>query len=388
MTFDSALFNLTQLSLSIDAATQAQAWQQSQACATPTSRWNAYLNQLCLQTLLPWLREDLPQANPVPHLTALHHIWELVNGSAVAWGNRRMVLIPTETIDLDELRIPQEWVDIPAWVADYYVMVQVNPDDAWIRVVGFVTHRQLKQRAQLDDTDRTYCLAETDLTADFSVLWVSQQLSTEATRAEISEDSHEPLLSTAEAAHLIQRLGNPEQVNPRLALPLARWAALLSHGGWRQQLAERRRGLPEQRSLRQWLQAGIPALAQQCGWSRVDYMGIAAARSTDDSSSLASALSRLITLAAQRYELRILPIDRDANIWRFELINLAPTGKIPAGVTLRLLTEDLQSFTGNEDTATQNVDRLYIEVALEPGEGLVWEIEPTPEQYVPEILRF
>ena len=31
---------------------------------------------------------------------------------------------------------------------------------------------------------------------------------------------------------------------------------------------------------------------------------------------------------------------------------------------------------------------LDLEVELDPGEGLIWEIEPTPEDYQAEILRF
>lgn len=384
MTFDSALFDPIQLCLNIDPETQSQAWQHSQTFATSTSQWNAYLNQLCLETLLPCLREDAPRANAVPSRAALANIWELMNGSAVAWADRRLVLIPTETIDLEEIRIPQEWVDIPNWAADYYLAVQVNPDDAWVRVAGFITHRQLKQRAQLDPNDRTYCVDGLDLIPDLSVLWVTQQLqAVEPTRATVPEVSN---LSATEANNLIQRLGNPTVVNPRLAIPFDRWAALLSHSGWRQRLAEQRRGLFEQRSPLQWLQAGISSFAE--GWGRVDYqIGAAAARSTEVTNPTA-AVSRQITIADQRYELQVAPVDLAANIWRFELSSLTSTGLIPTGFTLRLLTEDLQPFTGNEDTAVSPVDRLYIEVALEPGEALVWEIEPTPEAYDREILRF
>lgn len=384
MTFDSALFDPIQLCLPIDSGIQAQAWQQSQAFATPTSQWNAYLNQLCLQTLLPCLREDMPRANAVPNLTALANLWELVNGSAVAWADQRLVLIPTETIDLEEIRIPQEWVDIPGWASDYYLAVQVNPDEGWIRVAGFLTHLQLKQKARLDTTDRTYYLDGSNLIPDLSVLWVAQQLHVpEPTRAVLPELSN---LSLTEANSLIQRLGNPTVINPRLAIPFERWAALLAHGGWRQRLAEQRRGLPEQRSPVQWLQSGISALVE--GWGRVDYQtGAAAARSTEVSNPVA-ALSRQLTIAGHRYELQVIPVNLTENIWRFELNSLAPTGMIPAGYTLRLLTEDLRAFTGNEDTAVGPVERLYIEVALEPGEALVWEIEPTPETYDREILRF
>ena len=68
-------------------------------------------------------------------------------------------------------------------------------------------------------------------------------------------------------------------------------------------------------------------------------------------------------------------------IWR-------SVGLIPAGFKLRLLTEDLLPFEGNEDSANTEVEQLYVEVTLEPGEGIVWEVEPIPEAYDREILRF
>ena len=46
--------------------------------------------------------------------------WEFVNGTAILLNERRVVLIPSEAIDNRELEVPQEWVDIPSWVADFY----------------------------------------------------------------------------------------------------------------------------------------------------------------------------------------------------------------------------------------------------------------------------
>lgn len=387
---------LSHAPLPITAEVQAAAWQQSRRFATPAAQWNAYLNQLCLQTLLPVLREDAPQANIAPSATAAAQNWELLNGSAIAW-DQRLVLVPTETIDLDEARIPQEWVDIPGWLADYYLIVQVNPDDAWVSVAGFVTHQQLKQRAQLDYSDRMYCLNQADWLPDLSVLWLAQRLGkaadyVEVTRAAVPEIA---ALSTIEATQLIQRLGDPGLLNPRLAVPFERWAALLSHGGWRQRLSEQRQGMPERQLPRQWLQSGLAAFGEAVrNWSLVEYQLSAAARGSAAGAPSAlsarsrAALSRQVTLAQQRYELQVIPIDLEANSWRFELCGLTPGALIPAGVTLRLLSEDLQPFEGNEDRASTAVERLYIEVVLEAGEALVWEIEPQPSDYDLELLRF
>ena len=112
----------------------------------------------------------------------------------------------------------------------------------------------------------------------------------------------------------------------------------------------------------------------------------AGARSVD-SQQTEMMLSRQLTIAGQSYQLFIVPIDAGTT-WRFELQNAAIGGLIPGGFKLRLLTEDLQSFPGNEDVARAAVEKLFVEVALESGEGIVWEVEPLSDNYDREILRF
>ena len=388
MASNSVIFDPTQINLDIDSTLQTQAWRQSQRLATSSSRWNGYLNLLCLNTLLPWLREDYdPQVAPALSPSSLLNIWEIVNGAPITLGSNRLILIPTESIDLDEIRIPQEWVDIPTWISDYYLIVQVNPDDGWLRIAGFTTHRRLKEEGRYDWRDRTYCLDEVDWIADLNVLWVSRQLHPE----EVTRTAVPALaaLSPTQANSLIQRLGDPAMPTPRLSLPFPQWGSLVAHGGWRQRLAETRWGFLGQGSVLQWLQTGVANVAEQIGWRRMEFQPSLSAARGDEEATTAIALSRQLRIAGQPYELRILPLDGEGGQeWRFELQNLTPGGLVPAGFVLRLLTEDLHPFEGNEDTADRAVEQLYIEVALEPGEGIVWEIEPIPNQYDQEILRF
>jgi len=49
----------------------------------------------------------------------------------IVWGTTRLEL-PER--DLTKRMVPQEWVDIPEWAADYYLAVQVNPDSGWLRI--------------------------------------------------------------------------------------------------------------------------------------------------------------------------------------------------------------------------------------------------------------
>ncbi len=366
--------------LCLESPSPAQVWQQSQRFSSSSCRWNAYINLLCQGTFIPWLREEYAQATVWPNSTALPGFWEVVNGSAITLDTTRLILVPSETIDLSELRVPQEWIDIPSWAGDYYLAAQVEPDSGWVRIWGIATHQHLKTRGSYDASDRTYCLDEDDLIKDINVLWVARQLCPdEQTRAAIAPI---PTLTLAQAENLISRLTS-DIVTPRLAVPFELWGALLEHGGWRQRLYQRRLGVLDQWSILQWLQNGVSEVAQQLGWEKVGFQpSLAGARGTP-----LDVLSRQLVIAGQTCELRIIPKDPEKQIWRFELQSSLDEG-IPEGVKLRLLTEDLQTFENNEAVAKTTINRLYIEVALEAGEGLVWEIDPVPENYDREILRF
>ncbi len=386
--------------------------------SNPNSRYQGYINELCLSAVLPWLQEDFtPQAKVWPTTTALPSFWELVNGTAVVLDATRFILVPSETIDLSELRVPQEWVDLPSWAGDYYLAVQVEADEGYVRVWGYCTHEQMKNQGSYDASDRTYSLDATEIINDMSVLAVTQELCPQTMiRTAISPL---PNLTQEHAQNLITRLGKSELLTPRLAIPFQLWGGLVEHGGWRQSLYQQRLGLPEQWSVVQWLQSGVSQAAENIGWGRLNmqlsFVGARGVEDTQPDSILSrqlaiagqtyellvtpqgepdavqpdSILSRQLAIAGQTYELLVTPQgEPDALVWRFELRNATVGAAIPGGFKLRLLTEDLQPFPNNEDIATTAVEQLFVEVALEPGEGIVWEIEPFPENYDREILKF
>ena len=392
MMSDLALFDPTQLFLELDETTINKAWLQSQAAHTPASRWQTYLNRLCLDVLLSWLKEE--QSEPVkvnPHHATY---WELINGTAITLGNAKLLFVPSEASDLSEMRVPQEWVDIPDLVADYYLAVQVNVDDCYIRFWGYSTHQQLKTNGNYNSSDRSYALDEDLLITDIDALWTARELCLD----EGTQVAVEPIsaISATQANNLIQRLSDAEILLPRLAIPFTFWASLIQDETCLKRLVQKRRGLPDRGSVLQWLQTGVTNLAEEFGWRQIEFKpsvvgarGTATATPTNDAAVTPKvALAKQITIADNPYEFKILPLNSQEGIWGFELRSLILGGTIPAGFKLKLLTEDLESFEGNEDIATNNVEQLYLEVALESGEGLVWVVEPTPEEYQPEILRF
>lgn len=358
---------------------------QKQPYSTAGACQRAWINQICLEAFLPWFKEEIASSAKVhPNTAALPSFWEVINGTAITFDSDRLILIPTLAIDEDELRVPQEWVDIPEWVADYYIAVQVNPDDDWIKIFGYTTHQKLKTKGIYDAVDRTYSLESEDLIQDINVLWVTRQInSPEALRAEIAPL---PPIPQIQAENLLERLGNPDVKFPRLTVPFSLWGAVLAHSGWRKKLYELRQGLPQQWSIPQWLQTGVANLAQQWGWQKREFVVVPAGMRSVES---VLGLTRQIRVAGHTYELRIFPKGASKDhVWRFELRSTTPGGQIPAGLKLRLLTEDLQAFENNEDTARTPVHMLYLEVILEPGEGLVWETEPISDDWEREILRF
>ena len=392
---DVALFDPTQLFLELDEVTINKAWLKSQKANTSASRWQTYLNRLCMMVFLPWLKEEQNQSPQTDSFQT--NYWEIINSSAIEVGDAKFLLVPSEASDLSEMRVPQEWVDIPSWVADYYLAIQVSVDDGYIRVWGYGTHQQLKTNGVYNHSDRTYSLTEDYLINDINALLIARELcSTEVTRVPVEPVS---TISATQAENLIQRLGNPEILLPRLAIPFTLWASLIQNESWCKRLVEKRRGtssgIPDRGSVLQWLQAGVTNLAGELGWREVEFQpsvvgarGIAALSQEGITPTANVALAKQIHIDKSPFELKILPLDIEEGIWGFELRSLILGGNIPAGFKLKILTEDLETFEGNEDLATTAVEKLYLEVALESGEGLVWVVEPTPDEYQPEILRF
>ncbi|TAG98148.1 MAG: DUF1822 family protein [Oscillatoriales cyanobacterium] len=224
-----------QLWLEFSESAQEIALPVTQDYSYEAARHRAFLNRLTLAVLSP---EFSAASETSVQLASSENLWEFVTGFALNLGKSRLVIIPSETIDTDEFSVPQEWVDIPALAADYYLAVQVNLEDGWLRVWGFSTHRKLKTEGRYDAGDRTYCLDSEDIFENLNTLWVSQQLCP----AEKAEIQPLPTLSHNQVERFIGDLGKPSLYSPRLKMPFARWGALLAVEDLREQLYNRRIG--------------------------------------------------------------------------------------------------------------------------------------------------
>jgi hypothetical protein len=344
----------TQPLLDIPADLQQTAWSDRSSSAP--AWWNTYLNQVCLQTVLPWMQSEIdPSAQSFKSPSELQNLWQLVNGTALTFASHRVILIPDKTIDTQEFRVPQEWIDIPSWAGDYYFAAQVNPDDASVLIWGYTTHEQLKTQGSYDADDRTYCLEAQALIRDLTVFGVARELCPQ----EVTRTAVPPLpsLPTAQAEQLVQRLANPAVLLPRLEIPFQLWGAILEAPHWQQQLGSLRLGRVAPMAstiahLSRWLQNTIDQ-----GWQTLDALL--------DSPNLAYQFRQTAELGTAVQRIKVLQL-LDQTLWlsvaiepegsdrfsiRVQLRSAESDATLPADTMLTLLSnsgEVVQSVTARD----------------------------------------
>jgi Protein of unknown function (DUF1822) len=208
----------------------------NQTFSNPTAQYHAQLNQICLEQTQAWLTEIGISSDPTFDPAQVASIWDVVNGCALNIDNRRLILIPSDQLDRDELRVPQEWVDIPAWLGDYYLAVQIDLETNTMNIWGFISHRTLRETGTYNVLDRTYSIDSDFLIADLNSLSIAQLLELQ----EITIVPPLPSLALDRSQSLIGQLSHHSPYSPRLEIDFNTWAALLSNNNLREQLYQRR----------------------------------------------------------------------------------------------------------------------------------------------------
>ena len=281
--------NPRQLWIELSPPIKTTAWQVSQAVPTPGAQSQIYLNQLCSQACLEWIRTEIDStATAFPQPSDLPTSWEIVTGIRIQLKTATLVIIPSDTVGKDELNIPQEWIDIPAWSAAYYLAAKISHHQDWVEIWGYASHQQVQAHGEYDAWERSYSLTPDALTTDINALWSTLERGAGLQQAQ-THTVASPLatLSDTQAENLIHRLAREEEAFPRRSIPFAQWGALLANDRWRQQLWTQRHTalqgetlstqmLSTQRSLSQWLQEkqqgmqnALP-IGWQFGWQSIE----------------------------------------------------------------------------------------------------------------------
>ncbi|MEM8612213.1 MAG: DUF1822 family protein [Cyanobacteria bacterium P01_H01_bin.105] len=305
-------------------------WQRTAFIADPAARWRIYIHHLGLKAIMSWFQEEFAQTVwPLPHAAPID-TWHVVDGLTLSLGDNRIIVMLAETIDAAELRVPQEWVDLPGLSADYYVAAYVDVDEQRLALWGYTTHRQLKSKGIYDAAERTYSLMDTELVQDFSAFWVAQQMA----RPLPSPMSQLPVLSAAQAEHLVQKLmQSPE---PRLALDFYQWGALFINEHWRQQLYQQRQSNAPA-NIEDWLEN----IFKQ-GWQTLESLLPQAHtlrfRSAAGGTAVLTCGKKIFLHTAPDDLLLMFSVDIEANERRNIRIQLYPSGDtiLPSNVMLAL----------------------------------------------------
>ena len=232
---DLQFINPDSVVISFSEADKNEAWEQTRTNYNFNSviRRNAYLNCLCSNIFLKYLKEELntpisSQGNTV------FSFWQLVNGTAIALEHTRIILIPTENV-YSELRVPREWLDLADWVGNYYLSVELNLAQNWLQISGYATYRQLCEDSSYDLVDETYTLEAAELIEDLNVMWAARDIVT--SRRPQLESNY--TITSKEAETLLESFSQSIHCLPRLELPFAKWGALLAEEKWRQVLFQK-----------------------------------------------------------------------------------------------------------------------------------------------------
>jgi Protein of unknown function (DUF1822) len=204
--------------------------------SSSTGLTNAELNRLCLNRFQSWLDEM-----EIVHTSSFTDeestsIWDVVTGCAIEVGKTRLILIPSEDLDRDELRIPQEWIDLPNWLGDYYLGLQIDRDAGTMNIWGFASHNSIQQRGEYNHRDRTYSLNGNLLVTNLEIIWLAQELGANE-RAIVPEL---PALDLDSALALIKEISIPSAYSPRLKSSFLQWGGLLNNANLRSQLYQTR----------------------------------------------------------------------------------------------------------------------------------------------------
>ena len=327
----------------------------TRACSNDIALNNARINYLCLYSLVDYLAKEPDlrdkQLTVFPEEGELVELLEFFNGVKVAFNERQLVLLPMEVDELEVLEIPQEWVDITEFTAEYYIAIQVDPENDRIAFVGGSSYQTIKQRGVYDAGLRAYCLAVENL-CGFNTVLV-----TEPAAKPVIEPL--PKLSLERSQCLLAQLSKPTLCSPRFLAPFSQYGALLADPELRKQLYRRRtQKLPVNVGL--WLEGKVDEIARALAWELVSLPTMAMALRSGTTSELerilkslnesnisipleakcASLPSRELAVAPQVYTI-VWPVrDVTPEEWALLVILKARSGStLPVGTKLQIRDE-------------------------------------------------
>jgi hypothetical protein len=115
-----------------------QATEISSQINGEAEQWQTYLNTLAVCALEEWLREKIPDHQPISRDT---HVIEPI--CHLKMGNFTYVTITTQNLHDEVVNIPQAVLERPELAAHFYVLLEVPEEQEEVIMRGFLRHDQL-----------------------------------------------------------------------------------------------------------------------------------------------------------------------------------------------------------------------------------------------------
>ncbi|UBF29803.1 DUF1822 family protein (plasmid) [Kovacikia minuta CCNUW1] len=158
----SAQIDMTNLLVDLEALQEAivplesehfqRAAQMSQAAIAEAHQWRTYVNGLALCSFVQWLQErapDLPVQQDLCTLLQPQYASVLEAVCNLKVGNFTICLIVTESVAREMVNIPRIVVDLPEFVAHFYVLLEVQEEQEQTILRGCLRYDQLLQYRQV-----------------------------------------------------------------------------------------------------------------------------------------------------------------------------------------------------------------------------------------------
>ena len=143
-------------SLSLSSEAINQAVQLSNQIINSEQQWQTYVHGLALSAFESWLNFRVPQM-PVnsnecsikqpPYANMIKGVFNL------EVGEFKVCLIATGSLDDTVISIPRAVVDLPEYIAHFYVLVNVKEEQEEAYIDAFISYDQLIEQKQLDNLE-------------------------------------------------------------------------------------------------------------------------------------------------------------------------------------------------------------------------------------------
>jgi hypothetical protein len=97
-------------------------------------------------------------------------------------------------------------------------------------------------------------------------------------------------------------------------------------------------------------------------------------------------LEKTLKIQEATYKFRISTIDE--KMWRFSLEPALPGVKISPEIQLTIIDANSATHSRTGSDLPEGQEELILDIPVEAGDQLIWQIVPKPENHFHEILQF